>query len=285
MAHEVEPTLAVIEEAIAVIRGGLGKAELEFVSSLTAPFFWILRDSSTGKEQMKNGSVFFLDAGRGPFAVTAAHVVNECLKDSRSPMFVQCMIGSHGQVAYPFYLGDRIIDAHADIDIATLRFAAGEIQTIGRTVLTGSQGTWPPRLAEADGGVTYCGFPGNGRRWLAPRQISFGCVPMAGIATNAHESSISIQLERDKMMRVLGDEEMPENFDFGGMSGGPVLAIVQTETLRLWKPAGVIVQGPNPTGDPAQSIQGLEIIVARPIHFINADGTLDIARWDRSKPF
>jgi hypothetical protein len=112
-----------------------------------------------------------------------------------------------------------------------------------------------PRLAEADGGVTYCGFPGNGRRWLAPRQISFGCAPMAGIATNAPETSISIQLERYKMMRVLRDEEMAENFDFGGMSGGPVLAIVQTETLRLWKPAGVIVQGPNPTGDPAQSIR------------------------------
>jgi hypothetical protein len=77
---------------------------------------------------MKKGSV--LEAARGPFAVTAAHVVNECLKDSRSRMFVQCMIGSHGQAAYPFYLGDRIMDAHAEIDIATLRFTAGEIQTM-----------------------------------------------------------------------------------------------------------------------------------------------------------
>jgi hypothetical protein len=66
---------------------------------------------------------------------------------------------------------------------------------------------------------------------------------MAGIATSAHETSISVQLERDKMMRVLGDEEMPENFGFGGMSGGPLLAIVQTETLRSWKPAGVLFKG------------------------------------------
>jgi hypothetical protein len=92
---------------------------------------------------------------------------------------------------------------------------------------------------------------------------------MAGIATSTHETSISIQIEREKMMRVLGDEDMPENFDFGGMSGGPVLAIVQTPTLRSWIPAGVIFQGPNPSGDPAESIQGLELIRARPVHFIN----------------
>ena len=88
MAHETGPTASVFEEAIAVIRGGLGKAELEFVGSLTAPFFRILRDSSSGNEMMKNGSLFFLDAGEGAFAVTAAHVVTECLNDSKSPMFV-----------------------------------------------------------------------------------------------------------------------------------------------------------------------------------------------------
>lgn len=283
MSQEMEPDPSVIEEAIAVIRGGLGKAELEFVASLTTPIFWVLRDSS-GKEMVRNGSLFFLDAGEGAFAVTAAHVVTECLKDSKSKSFVQCMIGRENKSAYPFNLGDRVIAVDPDIDIATLRFSAEEVKLIGRTVLTGSQKVWPPRLAEVDGGVTYCGFPGNGRQWRAPREISFGCVPMAGILTSAHESCISIQIEREKLMRVLGEEDMPENFDFGGMSGGPVLAIVQTETLRYWKPAGVIIQGPNPTGDPAESIQGLEIIRARPVHFINPDGTLDIARWGQSNP-
>ena len=182
-------------------------------------------------------------------------------------------------------MGDHIIDAHRAIDIATLRFSPVEVEAIGLTVITGFQRTWPPRLAEVDGGVTYCGFPGKGTRWLAQREISFGCVPMAGIATTTHETSISIQIEREKMMRVLGDEDMSENFDFGGMSGGPVLAIVETGTIRSWKPAGVIIQGPNPSGDPAESIQGLEIIRARPVHFINADGTLDIARWDNCNPF
>jgi len=72
---------------------------------------------------------------------------------------------------------------------------------------------------------------------------------------------------------------MPENFNFGGMSGGSFLAIVQAEVMRTWRPAGVIIQGPNPGDAPDQdAIPGLEIIRARPIHFIKADGHLDLDR-------
>ena len=76
---------------------------------------------------MKNGSIFFVDAGQGVFGVTAAHVVVECLRDTKSPMFVQCMIGRHGEIAHPFHLGDHVIDAHKAIDIATLRFSPAEV--------------------------------------------------------------------------------------------------------------------------------------------------------------
>jgi hypothetical protein len=269
---------SVIDEAI----GDFAEVELEFVASINAPIFWVLREGN-GTEMVKNGSLFFMDAGEGVFAVTASHVVEECLNDARSPMFVQCMIGSHGpgRTAY-IYLGERVIASHPGMDIATLRVSRPEVEKMGRSFLAGSQKTWPPRLAEVDRGVTYCGFPGNERRWLARRELSWGYVTMAGYATSVHETCVSVQIEREKLMRVFGNEDMPENFDFGGMSGRPVLAIVQTPTLRSWIPAGVIFQGPNPSGDPAESIQGLEIIRARPVHFINPDGTLDIARWEQS---
>src|SRR5271169_2002167 len=107
---------------------------------------------------------------------------------------------------------------------------------------------------------------------------------MGGIATSVHDTCISIQIEREKLMRVFGDKDMLENFDFGGMSGGPVLAIVQTPTLRSWIPAGVIFQGPNPAGDPAEAIQGLEIIRARPVHFINPDAASRLSAAGASLP-
>ena len=78
------PHYSVIDEAI----GDFDKAELEFVASITAPIFWVLRDGN-GTDWMKNGSLFFMDAGKGVFAVTASHVVEECLNDTRSPRFVQ----------------------------------------------------------------------------------------------------------------------------------------------------------------------------------------------------
>jgi hypothetical protein len=273
-----------LEELLSLVRT-LGKAELEFIGSITAPLCWVIRDGS-GKELMKNGSVFFLDAGAGPFAVTAAHVVKECLSDTKSPMFVQCMIGGDGgRIALPFFIGDRVIDGNEEMDLATLRFSDAEIRRIGRTVLRGYVKNWPPRLAEIEGGITLCGFPGNGRRWLGRREIVFGIVGVAGFVTNANETSISIQIERQNFQRVLGQRDMSQNFDFGGMSGGPVLAIIQTEkALRFWKPAGVVIQGPNPSPDPSESISGLEIFYARPIHFIRADGTLDMDRWHQANP-
>jgi hypothetical protein len=128
---ESEPSEEMKHEAIALVRGGLGKAELEIAASYTAPFFWILR-SSDGSERIKNGSVFLLSTGEGTFAVTAAHVVNECLQDSKLPTFVECMIGSSTGTPVPLYLGDRLIDAHPEIDIATFRLTTEEISRTGR---------------------------------------------------------------------------------------------------------------------------------------------------------
>ena len=179
MAHS-----SVIDEAI----GDFAEVELEFVASITAPIFWVLRDSN-GTDTVKNGSLFFMDAGEGVFAVTASHVVEECLHDTRLPTFVQCMIGGHGpgKTAY-IYLSERVIASHPGMDIATLRVSRPEVEKMGRSVLTGSQETWPPRLAEINRGVTYCGFPGNERRWLARRELNCGYVTMAGYATSVHET-------------------------------------------------------------------------------------------------
>jgi hypothetical protein len=38
------------------------------------------------------------------------------------------------------------------------------------------------------------------------------------------------------------------------MSGGPLLAIVQAEIIRTWRPAGVIIQGPNPSDAPTKTL-------------------------------
>jgi hypothetical protein len=279
---DAEPSEAHKKEAIALILAGLGEAEIKIAGSYTAPFFWTLCGSK-GSEMMKGGSAFFIDTGERIFGVTAAHVVEECLRDTRSKAFIQCMIGSNLGTSVPFNLGDRLIDGHREIDIATFWMTPEEIHRTGREILRGYyHPRWPPPLPQVDRGVTYCGFPGNSRRWLARREINFGIVAMAGVASSSNETSISILIEREHLTQVLGDGYMPENYDFGGISGGPLIAIVQTPTVRSWMPAGVVVQGPNPSGVAGESISGLEIIKARPIHFIKPNGEIDLARWQQT---
>jgi hypothetical protein len=267
-------------EAIRLTLAGLGKAELEIAGSYASPLVWTV-DSGNGLKRMKGGTVFFLDTGEATFAVTAGHVVQEFFNDTKAQR-VHCAIAAHGKRPLRIPLGDRMIDASAEIDIATFRVSPEEMQYFAKTALRGHVRDWPPRLAEANGPATYCGFPGVGRR---PERggVSFGAVPMGGIVTSSHETLISIQLEREYLVRMLGDDDMPENFNFGGISGGPLIAIVQAEIMRTWKPAGVIISGPNPGDSPDQDfISGFEVIRARPIHFIKADGTLDHDRWSEA---
>jgi hypothetical protein len=279
--YDSEPNDVTKAAAAAMILAGLGEAELRIVASFTTPFYWVLRYGD-GSERFKSGSLFFLDTGSRVFGVTASHVVEACLEDTKSSAFVQCMLGSNGKTSLPFMLGDRLIDAHHDVDIATLHFSAEEIRYTGHDVLRGSYPNWPPPLPQEERGVLYCGFPGKGRRFLKPREISFGCCAMAGLATNCRETSLSILIERENLTQILGDEPMPQDYDFGGVSGGPVIAIVQSQTMRGWRPAGVVIQGPNPSGLESESITGLEIIRARPIHFIKEDGLIDVARWEQN---
>ena len=264
----------------AVAEANLGKAEIEFAASVTAPLFWVLRNSSG--ERIKNGSAFFLNTGEVLFAVTACHVVEECFADSKLPSFVQVMIGGRRGTALPMHLGDRLIDAHRDIDIATFRVTAEELEKCGHTALTGFQRAWPPRVPEIESGVTYSGFPGRARTVPALRNVGFGIFAAATNLTSVNEHSLSMLIEREKLVQVHGDGIFSEDYDFGGISGGPIIAIVQTTTIRSWIPAGVIIHGPNQTGDASQSIQGFEMIKARPVQYILPDGHLDSSHWEMS---
>jgi uncharacterized protein (TIGR02391 family) len=233
-------------EAARLTKAGLGKAELETVGAYPSPLVWTVNDEH-GVKRMKGGTVFFLDTGIRTFAVTAAHVAQEYFDDSKYPN-VHASIACHGKRPLRISLGDRLIDASPEIDIATFSVSPDEIDYLGRTVLRGHVPEWPPKPAQVDGPATYCGFPGLGRRPIA-QGVSFGVVAMGGMVSSSHETMTSILLEREEYFRALGDEDMPENFNFGGMSGGPLLAIRQAEIIRTWRPAGVIIQGPKSPED------------------------------------
>lgn len=260
---------------------GLGKAELEFVTSVTAPLYWVLREGDK-KYRVRNGSVFFLNAGNGPFAVTAHRVTDGWKQDREQGNVVLLQIGHDLRI--DFDGKNSIIATHPVLDIATFRVTSGEIASIKKTVLTGCQSNWPPRAPQQDRGVYFSGFPSVGNIWLSPNEISFGASSGGGVASSDSERDVSSLVERQNLIDVMGHGLPPENYDFRGMSGGPMLMVIETGTLRSWALAGVIYERPNPSPDEAQAIAGLEIIKARRAHLILSDGQLDIRRWDELNP-
>ena len=141
---------------------GLGRTELEFVTFLTAPLFWVIREGD-GHYRVRNGSAFFLDAGQGPFGVTANHVLQGLTSDAADGSVVAVQID-----ILPLVLAgkNRVIASRDQLDIATFRITPAEIARIGKTALTGFQRRWPPLLPD---------FPAP--RPSGPRRVKFRLAP------------------------------------------------------------------------------------------------------------
>jgi hypothetical protein len=271
---DIGPQLS-LDEAKAIMRAGLGRYELDLVTSFCAPLYWAIRypDRSFSSQ---NATTFFLDAGEGAFGVTACHVIDGWLAARQMQDVGPLRIAANGPSPVLDWESQRI-DSHRGIDIATYRIARSDVLALGKVVLTGSQKEWPPKRPTVRGGIYYCGYPSIGTRHESPQSAVFGAVRGSGIATSVSDKDVSTLIERQYLMPE--PELPPENFDFGGISGGPMITVVQNG-LRSWRLAGVIYEGPSTSDDPAQAIAGLEIIRARRADFIRPDGTLDIALWE-----
>ena len=265
------------DEARRVMAGGLGRAELEFVTSVCAPLYWIIREAD-GAQRVRNGTAFFLDAGAGVFAVTAAHVMTGLDQDRSEHKIEAVQLGV--DLPLDFTGSHAVIDRDADIDIATFKIAMSEITAIGKTVLTGYQSCWPPKPPQQDRGIYLSGFAATNTSWLSPCEISFGAVAVGGVATSVGPRNVAAQIERESLIDVMGLGLPPENYDFGGISGSPMLSVIERHGIRTWALAGVICDGPNSRGDEETSIQDFEVIKARHASFIRPDGTLDRHLWN-----
>src|SRR5262245_24029018 len=126
-------TLHLSENEARVLMSRLGKVENELVGSFTAPLWWVLREAD-GSFVARNGSAFFLDAGRGVFGVTAHHVLEQLAQDRKTSNVVAVQLAK-----MPLALNGRhlVIGSHQQLDIATFRISRAEIQQLGKTVLTG----------------------------------------------------------------------------------------------------------------------------------------------------
>jgi hypothetical protein len=263
-------------EAHRIMSAGLARSELEFATSICAPLYWIIRKPD-GQFSVRNGTAFFLNTGSGLFAVTAAHVLSGLEHDQSCQEVVAVQLGRDLKLD----LNGRhaVIDRNNEIDIATFHITANEIYSLSKTILTGRQDRWPPAPPQEGRGIYFSGFPGRETLPISKTEISFGAVPGSGVAHSVSERDICTLFDRNQWIDVLGLGVPPVNYDFGGLSGGPLLSVIERNGLRTWTLAGVIYQGPNPSTDRGQSIPEFEVIIARRAQFIAPDGQLDMSYW------
>lgn len=99
---------------------------------------------------------------------------------------------------------------------------------------------------------------------MGQHEFSFGLCSGSGIADDVLEREIVSNMHREDLVDPLGHGLPREDFEFGGMSGGPVLAVLETE-LVSWALAGVISRG--------STLAGGTLIAARAT-CLQDDGTL-----------
>ena len=254
------------EEAKALLAGDFGRELHKAACAYCHPLFWAVRAENGHWKIKGNGSAFFLDCGKGPFLVTAAHVYEDYVSDlgkENGKVF-----GSLGSV--PFRMEERLLAClgQKTLDIATFAVKKEEVTDSGKNVLVGGQKSWPPDPVKEGEGVLFAGFPGNQRIEEEQKlECNFGLYSALTPVSSVSDRHFGCAFERSEWLDTMGTGLPEEDFDLGGISGCPVLALKESSTgVISWSLVGV--------GHNAATTLG-EIFLAHHARAINPDGTLN----------
>jgi hypothetical protein len=252
------PTLEIDEDkALALVTGQYGQASLRQIASFAVPFFIVDRGTisprnlDAAQRLIANGTAFVMNIGKGPFAVTANHVIERALATdvTNRGLFPTRYQPPARPLLQLNDLEDRIIARNVEKDIATFRLTEMEVDALDISVLT----SHPNTPLERRGGVAFVGFPGIQRDLVEVREdndgavlvLCWGVFPGFGVAASVSERQISFEFDRGNLASPPPGFSAPAlDMDLGGMSGGPMLMKCETPSgLEYWAPAGVITQG------------------------------------------
>jgi len=237
----------------------LGPALSNVAASYIAPIYW-LDPHAPLTAVPQNGTIFFLNCSGTTFAVTADHVYRAYLAKKQAAPHIVCKIGN--MTVDP---ENRCIDRNEDLDIVTFRITDDEIHQIGKLALTGSQQKWPPAPPWPGRGVFFAAYPGVAHILHDGHIIDFGIYAANTIATQVTDELITCEFERERWVDHLGLGLPEEGYNLSGISGCPLLTLVDHRGILSWRLAGVTYGAPRCAG---------EMILVRRADFIREDGRL-----------
>ncbi len=245
------------EQAIELIRGPYATIVERAVAGSIAPFLWRERNKK-GDLKIRNGTAFFFESEGRTFMVTADHVFAAYLEArSISGSITRCQIGN-----LRLDPEDRLIARCSALDIATFQISPEEI---GKTAFEHRfPMSFNPMLPQTGKGVFFAGFPLLARRQLSEREIENGIFTALTVADNVTGREISGHFDRERQVDKPGLPTAPEGYDIAGVSGAPLVTMVDSANLCYWRLGGVM------TGFST----AFEIFYATRADFILPDGTL-----------
>lgn len=208
--------------------------------------------------------MFFLDAGEGVFAVTAGHVYQGYLEAKGIYPATYCQLWN-----MRFDPAARLIacqsDPETEPDIATFQVTPQEVSRLGKMALTGSQSSWPPAPPEEGKGVFFAGFPSRERLQVSLNEINFGVFQGGLVATSVSERDILCYVEQEHLIDTPWfPGQASVDYDARGVSGAPLISLVDNYGVWSWRLGGVIYKAPEAGG----------MLFAVRAEYILPDGTL-----------
>ena len=244
------------QRAIELLKSGYGRQIISIAASYVSVLFWGTPPSLSTEAIINHGSIFFLECGGPPLAVTAAHVYENYWSRKQNNSNLVCQIDN-----LPFDPENRLIDRDHGLDIATFRIEEQEITRLGKWVHKVDQSEWPPSPPQPGQGVFFAGFPS--RTILDSQSVEYDIHSALLIATVVNDRNIICQFERDEWVDILGKGLPPKNNWLGGLSGAPLWTL-QEKPIVKWSLGGII----------SEYSQDFELLYATRPDRIMPDGTL-----------
>lgn len=221
------------EDAIALTRGEYADVVEKAIAASIAPLVWFEPDAE-GSLKARNGTAFFVSADQ-TFAVTADHVFAEYLKAREAlGKRVRCQLGN-----LRFDPENRLVARDARLDISTFMISPDEIRGTSEGKFAMS---FEPMVPQASKGVVFVGFPGRERHHLSEREIETGIFSALTVAENVTNLQISGHFDRRYQVDKPGRATAPTGYDLGGVSGAPLVTIVDSPGLHYWRLGGVMTE-------------------------------------------
>jgi hypothetical protein len=250
--------LTTIDELAAAITHFLEVVLPLRLQASTPMLSWHGRNDRTGETIENNGSVVIVRSTERLLGITAWHVIEGYRKARAVSSDVVCKLG--GLIVDP---SERVLGESEHADLATFAIDESELGTIGYVPL---EEAWPPNVPANKGLVLLGGWPGIERQIVGDKTMGGFYTVWGHAGVSDFQFTIILDHDAKPFSPIPGVPLPPPGFEFGGISGGPVMTVdladdLGSGTLRL---GGIIKQG----------MPEYDVIVAARADMINSNGSI-----------